>query len=204
MGAAEKFPAPRPGLLRGRSQPGHRAARAPISTGRWRPAVCRSTTPASQPSISSTLRHRHPAPLLFSVGTSRPPRSNPAQRGEALRVFFAAYGPQRQRGLALLTHGASVRGLGAHLGWRRTRAPRVRSISPSWDIMVNSRVICSRRQPMRAATMWWKGGGVITRSPDSLLPRRRQAQKLRIEPVPEIEHRLLHEAVVQLADARRP
>jgi hypothetical protein len=35
-----------------------------------------------------------------------------------------------------------------------TRAPRVRSISASCDIVVNSRVTCSRRQPMRAASTW--------------------------------------------------
>ncbi len=40
-------------------------------------------------------------------------------------------------------------------GRRRISAPRVRSTRPSWAITVNSRVTCSRRQPMRAASTWW-------------------------------------------------
>ena len=40
-------------------------------------------------------------------------------------------------------------------GLHTPSAPRVRSISPSPAITVNSRVTCSRRQPMRAASTWW-------------------------------------------------
>ncbi len=51
--------------------------------------------------------------------------------------------------------------------------------------------------------MWWKGGGVMTRSPTRSCTGRREAQQFRIEPMPEIEHGLLDEALVQFANPRR-
>ncbi len=53
------------------------------------------------------------------------------------------------------SRSASCTRASSRSGRRITRAPRVRSIRPSPAITVNSRVTCSRRQPMRAASTWW-------------------------------------------------
>ena len=89
----------------------------------------------------------------LAAAMSRLTIMNRGDRAEALRHAIEPHKRRAAGQARLSSRNASCSRVCRTCGFRITRAPRVFSMMPSVLIADNSRVTCSRRQPMRAARM---------------------------------------------------